>query len=152
MKLKPFIKSDRIVIGLKDGDRRSVLAQLIQPIDDGTLDDPGRFLNDLIRREDELTTVMENGVAFPHARSVVVRRLFIVIGIVNDGSAISFGPDPDIRSKLFFCIGVPAFAPTAHIPLLQALANYVQDENRVEKIVASRIPSEVVKRLSTFKG
>ena len=153
MKLKPFVTSDRIIIGLKKGDRKSVLEQLIHPIeDDGTITDTDRFLDDLIKREDELTTVMENGVAFPHARSTAVRRLFLVIGVADEENAITFGPDPDVASRLFFCIGVPSFAPTAHIPVLQALANYVQDMTRVEKLVGSRIPSEIVKRLSTFKG
>ena len=153
MKLKPFVKSDRIVIGLKKGDRKSVLEQLIQPMNgEGAIDDTEKFLDDLIKREEELTTVMENGVAFPHARSTTVRRLFLVIGVADEENAMAFGPDPEVKSRLFFCIGVPSFAPTAHIPVLQALANYVQDMARVEKLVASRIPSEIVKRLSTFKG
>lgn len=153
MKLKPFVISERVIIGVKPGDQREVLSQLIQPlVDDGdVLSNPDEFLNGLIRRELELTTVMENGVAFPHARSTAVKRLCLTIGIASD-APIAFSPDTTQTSQLFFCIGVPSFAPTAHIPILQALANYVRSQSRVDRLLSCRIPSEVVKRLSTFKG
>jgi mannitol/fructose-specific phosphotransferase system IIA component (Ntr-type) len=151
MKLKPFITKDRIIIGLEPGDRREIMRQLAQPIVDAEcIEDLELFLDHLETREDQITTVMENGVAFPHARSQTVRRLCVVVGVTEAG--IQFGPDKNQKSNLFILIGVPSFAPTAHIPILQVLANYARDPKRVERLVASKTPSQIVRSLANLKG
>ncbi len=154
MKLKPFVITERIILGLENGDQRHVLKQLVAPMAaaGNILADEEQFLDDLIAREEEVTTVMENGVAFPHARSAVVNRLCLTIGVADEENAVTFNPESDMTSRLFFCIAVPAFAPTAHIPILQSLATYARDLKRVERLLKSKTPSQVVKKLATFKG
>ncbi len=153
MKLKPFIMSDRIILGLNDGSQEDVLRQLIQPlVDAGNLiSDPDKFIHDLLEREKQVTTVMENGVAFPHTRSEAVNRLCLTVGVAEpDG--IHFNPENDAVSRLFFCIGVPAFAPTAHIPILQSLASFAREEKRVERLLGSKTPSQITRSLGNYKG
>ena len=99
-------------------------------------------------REDQVTTVMENGVAFPHTRSETVKRLCVVVGTSEEG--LQFGPES--KSNLFILIGVPSFAPTAHIPILQILANYARDPKRVERLISSKTPSQIVRSLANLKG
>lgn len=152
MKLKPFLKADRIVLGLKDGSRSSVLGQLIEPlIAADIVSDGDAFLADLERREAEITTVMDNGVAIPHARSHAVRSLGLVVGLAGE-EGIHFHPDGEVCSHLFFCIAVPSFAPTAHIPMLQSLAHFARDPNRVSKILASGTAAAAARYLGSYKG
>ncbi|MCJ8329896.1 MAG: PTS sugar transporter subunit IIA [Lentisphaeria bacterium] len=151
MKLKPFVTSDRIVIGLKQGTRREILEQLIAPIEDSNcINDSELFLDDLEKREDQVTTVMDNGVAFPHARSTAIDRMCLVVGVAEKD--IHFNTSDKIDSRLFFCIGVPARSPTAHMPILQSLANYVKDEKRRDRLIACTLPSQLVKYLANYKG
>jgi mannitol/fructose-specific phosphotransferase system IIA component (Ntr-type) len=151
MKLKPFVVSERVVVGLTDGPRREVLEQLIKPlVDGGAVTDAKQFLDDLGAREEQVTTVMENGVAFPHTRSVAVGRLCLVVGLAE--KAIHFSPDRSLVSRVFFCLGVPTFAPTSHIPILQCLATFARDEKRVERLLECTTPSQVVKLLANYKG
>ena len=150
MKLKTFITTDRILLGVNQGSRREVLKELIQPLVKDYISDEEAFLDDLEAREDQVTTVMENGVAFPHARSENVKRLGVVVATAPDG--IQFGPEETGQSKLFIMIAVPSFAPTAHIPILQILANYVKDQKRVDRLVASTTPSQIVRSLANLKG
>lgn len=154
MKLKPFILPERIVIGIQPGSQEDVLKQLSEPlISAGNLiTSADKFLEDLLKREREVTTVMENGVAFPHTRSTAVSRLCLVIGLTPPDAPIKFNPEGEADSRLFFCIGVPAFAPTAHIPILQSLANFARDDKRVERLMKSKTPAQVVRKFATFKG
>ena len=137
MKLKPFVSADKVVLNLESGSQGDILKQLMLPLVKvgNMIANEEEFLSDLITRENEVTTVMENGIAFPHARSEAVNRLCLVVGLAPDG--IQFSPEKGNTSKVIFLIGVPSFAPTAHIPILQSLATFAKDEVRLEKLLAA---------------
>lgn len=152
MKLSNFLSADRIILNFAADSQRHALDQLVQPmIQHEAVRDPEAFIQDLLRREQEITTVMDNGVALPHARSHAVRRLALTVGIAAE-PGIVFGEDGDLHSHLFFCIAVPAYAPTAHIPMLQLLAKFSRDPKRVEKLMKSKTPSVASRYLGNFKG
>ena len=150
--LKAFMKPSRVVKGLYDAPQRDILSQLAKPLfEDGVILDAEQFIDDLERREAEITTVMDNGVAFPHARSNAVKTLGLVVGLADENGIHSI-PGSDVRSRLFFCIAVPAFLPTAHIGMLQALAKFARDQHRVEKILSSKTAAVASRYLASYKG
>jgi mannitol/fructose-specific phosphotransferase system IIA component (Ntr-type) len=152
MNLKPFLTADRIIMDVQSGSQRDIFTALIQPLIDAEIvTDADEFLADLERREAECTTVMDHGVAIPHARSHAVKRLGLTVGLVPAADGISFDPDSD-PVILFFCIAIPSYAPTAHIPLLQALAKFSRDDKRVAKVLVSKTPAVAARYLSSFKG
>lgn len=152
MKMKPFLNAQKVALGLTGATPREFLEALTKPlVKDGIVTDGERFVQDLESREKQLTTVMENGVALPHARSPVVRRVGLTVGVVK-GDGVRFDPDSDALVRIFFCIAVPTFAPTAHLPLLQAVAAFARDPKRLEKLAASKTPGAAVKQLTTFSG
>jgi len=152
MDFKKFLNLDKILLGITADDQKKILSVLIEPLSkENIVNDADVFLEDILRREAEITTVVENGVAIPHARSHAVTRLSLVVGI-TDGNGIAFNPNSDIKCNLFFCIAIPSFAPTSHIPLLQLLASFAHNPKRVEKLIQSKKPASVLKSLCTFKG
>ncbi len=152
MNLSTFLAADRIVLGLTAATPREVLEKLVDPmVKADIVSDPERFLADLERREAEITTVMENGVVIPHARSNAVKRLGLCVGIASEPGII-FNPEAGVLSRLFFCIAVPAFAPTAHMPLLQRLAKFAREPQRVERLLKSKTASIGSRYLGSYKG
>lgn len=152
MNFKNFLDTDKILFGLTADNQRSAMEKLISPLAKaGNITDPEVFLKDLQQRETEVTTVMDNGVAIPHARSHVVKRLALVVGLLDE-KGVRFNPDSDVESRLIFCISIPQFAPTSHLPLLQTLAKFSQDPKRVEKVLNYKTINGVIRFLSSFKG
>jgi len=152
MKLATFLAADKIILNFTATSQHDVLRQLVAPLVAAqVVSDSEVFIADLLRREAEFTTVMDNGVALPHARSNAVRRLGLSVGIAAE-PGILFGEESDVRSRLFFCMAVPAYAPTAHIPLLQALAKFSRDPSRVDKLLKSKTPSVASRYLVNFKS
>lgn len=152
MNLRSFLGAEKFVMNLAGTSQRETLTALIQPLlAAGIVTDGEAFLTDLESREAQITTVMDNGVALPHARSHAVRRLGLTVGLTSP-EGVTFHPGSEQRSYLFFCIAVPSFAPTAHIPLLQALAKFARDPNRVEKLLSSKSPGVASRYLCAFKG
>ena len=126
--------------------------QLIQPlVDDGLVTNAADFLVDLERRENEITTQLEHGVAFPHARSMAVKRVALAIGIAPE-PGIEFNPEATEPCRVFFLMAVPSFAPTAHFSLLRKLANFAHDEKQLAKFLVAKTPTQAIRCLTTFKG
>ena len=152
MNIKTFLDTDRILLGFTAENQKTALEKLVSPlVKGGFVTDSEVFLNDLQRREDEITTVIDNGVAMPHARSHSVNRLVLAVGLANE-EGIQFGPNDETECRLIFCIGIPHFAPTSHLPLLQLLAKLSHDPKRVDKILSYKTATGVINFLTAFKG
>ncbi len=150
--INTLLPVSHVIMPLTGETRNEIFTNLAAPlINDGIIEKPKVFIDDLERRESQLTTQVENGVALPHARSRTVKRLGLVIGLAP-APGLCFNLETKGLSKVFFLIAIPAFAPTAHLPLLQKLANFAKDEARREKLFAAADAKQVVKMLNTYKN
>jgi mannitol/fructose-specific phosphotransferase system IIA component (Ntr-type) len=146
--IRALLSREHIVFELAGASRRDILRALTEPLAaESAVTSIEEFLNDLEAREDEITTQIGDRVALPHARSAAVRRLALVVGIA-DKSGLAFNPEVSETCRLFFLIGVPALAPTAHLPLLQHLANFAHDSQRVARLLAATNHAQVVRCLA----
>lgn len=151
LELKTFIHQDQVVFGLRPGTREEIIRQLAEPlIQKKLVSDPDQFINDVLKREDQISTVMENQTAFPHARSSAVSRLTLSVGMVLDPAGIQFGPEGTAPTRTFFLVAVPAYAPTAHLPLLQQLASFAHDPQRIEKFIRQKSAGLAARMLCAF--
>ncbi len=152
MDLKALLPRQHVLFHVEGRNRREILRALVRPlVQDGLVVDERSFINHLERREDEITTQLDRGIAFPHARSEAARRLALVVG-VTDEPGLVFNVEREDLCRVFFLIAVPSFAPTAHLPVLQFLANFAHQRPRVEKLLSAKTPAQLIRVLATFKG
>ncbi len=159
MKLKNFIQTNQVKFNLTGENEEEILSQLIEPLEKNkVVNNPNKFMQDVLDREKQLTTVLANGIAFPHARSTAVTRMAISVGIADD-PGLMFGSDfvnasgiiyQNAPVKIFFLIAVPSFAPTAHLPILQTLAKFIKDEERMAKFLKQRTPGLAARMLGAY--
>jgi mannitol/fructose-specific phosphotransferase system IIA component (Ntr-type) len=117
---------------------------------DGIVTDEAVFLADLLQREEQVTTAMEGGIAFPHARSHGVKKLGLTIGIAA-GEGLVFTSDGASDVRLFFCIAIPATASYSHIPLLSMLARFSRDQKCLEKLFSYKTPAGAINFIAGYK-
>jgi len=86
--------------------------------------DLAAFVRQLIRRESETPTGLENGCALPHARSAVVEEIVLVVG--RSREPIDFGA-ADGPARLFFLFGVPEHCITQYLKLVARLSALLKD-------------------------
>ena len=152
MDIKALLPVTHVLLGLRADDRRDLLRQLVAPLAaDLAVTDPEQFTMDIERREAQVTMQVENGIALPHARSNAVRRLALAVGIAI-GEGLAYTDDAEIPCWVCFLIAVPAFAPTAHLPLLQHLANFSQDAQRIARLCACDTAARAARQIISFKG
>jgi fructose PTS system EIIBC or EIIC component len=151
MDIKVMLPREHVLLELRGDDRRSILRALSAPlVRENIVIDAEAFLDALDAREEQITTQAPGGIAFPHARSQVVRRLALTVGVAT-APGLAFSAVSPERCRLFFLIAVPPAAPTVHLPLLRYLSTFVQEEKRVSRLLEAQTPAQVIRVLAALK-
>ena len=81
--------------------------------------------SDLVRRRElASTTLAENGVAFPHARTDLIKQIVLAAGRSEHGIA---WPDQNGRAHLIFLIGVPQNLISDYVVVIGTIARTTKD-------------------------
>jgi mannitol/fructose-specific phosphotransferase system IIA component (Ntr-type) len=100
-----LLDEKQVILRLRSRKLQNALREIIQVLaQNGKISDGETFLEEVLAREQAHPNVVENGVAFPHARTDLVDE--IVIGIGRSRAGIPIGADQQ-RARLIFVIGVP---------------------------------------------
>ena len=153
MDLTRLLPANHCLVNISPINREDAYKQLIQPlVDTGIIVDPEQFLTNLEDREKQITTVVGNGVAIPHARTVSATRLGLSVGFLPEGNSFKFSDEDSVESvSLMFLIAIPSFAPASHLPLLQHIAKFIRYDKKVAKLMKSKTPAATAKYLHSFK-
>lgn len=109
-----------VVLDAEARDRETLIHCLASRLADcADVIDLEAFTRQLIRRELETPTGLENGCALPHARSSVVEEIVLVVG--RSREPIDFGA-ADGPARLFFLFGVPEHCITQYLKLVAKLS------------------------------
>ena len=103
------------------------------------------FLEQVLAREQTHPSVVENGVAFPHARTDLVDE--IVIGVGRSRAGIPFGENRQ-RAHLVFVIGVPERMLSDYLVCLGTLARLVRDETTRSRLLSAETRHDFIEALT----
>lgn len=107
--------------------------------------DPVGFIEQVRAREAAVSTATPDHVAFPHARTDAVGRLFLVIGRSETG--ISFRRDLPIV-HLVFLIGAPVNAITDYLGCVAWLAKRVRIPENRKTLMHAESPEGFLKTIA----
>ena len=124
---------------------REIVDVLASDISGRKIDQPEAFLEQVLAREQTHTSVVENGVAFPHARTDLVDE--IVIGVGRSRAGIPFGENQQ-RAHLIFVIGVPERLLSDYLVCVGTLARLVKDETIRSRLINVGTPHEFIEALT----
>ena len=98
----------------------------------------------MLAREQTHPSVVEHGVAFPHARTDLVDE--IVTGVGRSRAGIPFGENQQ-RAHLIFVIGVPERLLSDYLICVGTLARLVKDETVRSRLLNAQTPREFIEAL-----
>ena len=124
---------------------REIVGVLASEIGGRKIAGPEAFLEQVFAREQIHPSVVENGVAFPHARTDLVDE--IVIGVGRSRAGIPFGENEQ-RAHLIFVIGVPERMLSDYLVCVGTLARLVKDETIRSRLLNAETPHEFVETLT----
>jgi mannitol/fructose-specific phosphotransferase system IIA component (Ntr-type) len=124
--LPELLDERQVVLRLRSRKLSNALSEIVQLLAlNGKVDDQDKFLEQVFAREQTHPSVVENGVAFPHARTELVNE--IVIGIGRSRAGIPMGPQQQ-RAQLMFVIGVPERLLNDYLVCVGTLVRLVRDD------------------------
>jgi mannitol/fructose-specific phosphotransferase system IIA component (Ntr-type) len=123
---------------------REIVDVLASDISGRKIDKPEAFFEQVLAREQVHPSVVENGVAFPHARTDLVDE--IVIGVGRSRAGISFAENQQ-RAHLIFVIGVPERLLRDYLVCVGTLARLVKDETIRSRLRSAKTPHEFIEAL-----
>ena len=125
---------------------REIVDVLASDISGRKIDKPEAFLEQVLAREQTHPSVVENGVAFPHARTELVDE--IVIGVGRSRAGISFGENQQ-RAHLIFVIGVPERLLSDYLVCVGTLARLAKNETTRSRLLNAETPHEFIEALTS---
>jgi mannitol/fructose-specific phosphotransferase system IIA component (Ntr-type) len=112
---------------------------------DEQIADPDRFVQELLARERDSPSVVDEGVVFPHARTDLVTE--IVLGIGRSRGGIVFGKGG--RARLIFVVGVPQRLVNDYLICVGALARLLKDDVVRNRLLSADTPEQFIDILRT---
>jgi fructose PTS system EIIBC or EIIC component len=88
-----------------------------------------------LNREFLMSTAMEHGIAFPHARMGGVPRLCFALG--RCAEPISWGKNDGVEIRLVFLTAVPPTNSTGYIHLISGLARFAKNREMLSRLLGA---------------
>ena len=143
--LSELLDEKQVILRLRSRKLANALRE-ISPLlaQNGKIEDAETFVREVLGREQEHPSVVENGVVFPHARTDLVDE--IVIGIGRSRAGIAVGPNRQ-RARLIFVIGVPERLVNDYLICVGTLVRLTKDDAIRTTLLEAQTPRQFLDAL-----
>jgi len=143
--LADLLDEKQIELDLRSRTRDEALREIVDLLQaTGKISDAQLFLHAVIDRERTASTVAEHGIAFPHARTDLVKELVLGIGRSKEGVRFENPADP---VRLIFVIGVPKQMIQDYLVCVGAIARLAKDESIRASLLEAKTKAEFMEQL-----
>lgn len=123
--LVDLLDKKQIALNLRAQTQAEAMNEIVQLLAaNGKIDNPARFLQEVLAREKTNSTFAADGVAFPHARTELLDEF--VLGIGRSAAGIPWTGRGE-HAHLIFLIGVPKQLVNDYLVVIGAIARTTKD-------------------------
>ena len=145
-----FLSPNLIKVNMQAESRDEAVRELAELLfQERVLKDKERYIQDVLEREAQVSTDLENGVALPHGKSETVLRP--AVAIRTSARGIRFSGE-GTSSRVIFLIAMPDQADDTHITLLSGITSRLLDNACLERIKGAAEPEEILAALTEEKA
>jgi len=140
--IQGILNQDSIIMEMKSETKEQVIKELINVLDKNKkIKNKKVAYNAVMEREVTMSTGMEKGLAFPHAKTNAVKEMVMAIGLKHKG--INFKSIDGKPSKIFILILSPKAVSGPHIQLLAGLASILKEKQARSQLLSCKNKKEV---------
>ena len=133
MKITDFLGEDEIEPSLKAGDKKGLIKEMVENlVKAGKIKKKNEIIKALKEREELGTTGIGDGVALPHAKSRVIKELFIAFGRSREG--IDFDSLDKIPVRFFFLLVSPPDEAGPYLKMLARISRIMKNAHFRERL------------------
>ncbi|EKV57063.1 PTS system fructose subfamily transporter subunit IIC [Brachyspira hampsonii 30446] len=140
--LKDVITLDCIDVDLKGKTKLEIIDEMVDILyKNGRLNDKEEYKKEILKRESQSSTGMEEGIAIPHGKTKAVKIPTVAIGISKQG--VDYESLDGEPSHLFFMIAAPENSNDSHIELLSKITTMLLEDDIREALLNAKTKEEV---------
>lgn len=141
--LKDVITLDCINTDLKGTTKSEIIDEMVDILyNNGKLNDREEYKQEILKREAQSSTGMEEGIAIPHGKTKAVKIPTVAIGISKKG--VDYESLDGEPSHLFFKIAAPENPNDSHIELLSKITTLLLEDDIREALLNAKSKEEVL--------
>lgn len=144
MKITELLSKDTIILNLKSKTKTEVIDELVNKLyDAGRLNDKEEYKKAILKREEEFSTGVGDGVAIPHAKTSAVKLPSLAFGYSKEG--IDYDSLDGQPAHIFFMIAGQDNADNEHLETLSRLSVMLMNEDFKRKIPTIKTEEDLLR-------
>ncbi len=146
MRIRDILQDSAVIVGLRADTKKAVLEEMVSVLDEqGALTDRQKMLEVLLARESLGSTGIGQGIAIPHGKSPVAKRLAAVCGVSKTG--VDFDALDDEKVFVLFLLVAPEQEAGQLLKALARVSALLKDKYFRKALISSEKIEDVTKIL-----
>lgn len=142
MDIRSLLMKDIMIMDLKATTKSEVIDEMVHNYyEHGIIDDEDLYKKDIIKREEEGSTGMGDGIAIPHAHDAAVKKP--AVQFARSVAGVDYDSMDGQPAHLFFMIAAPEGRDNTHLQALAALSQVLMNPDVVTALKAADTPDKV---------
>ena len=142
MDIRSLLMKDIMIMDLKATTKSEVIDEMVHNYyEHGIIDDEDLYKKDIIKREEEGSTGMGDGIAIPHAHDAAVKKP--AVQFARSVAGVDYDSMDSQPAHLFFMIAAPEGGDNTHLQALAALSQVLMNPDVVTALKAADTPDKV---------
>ena len=142
MRITELLSKESIALGVKVDSKDAAIDYLVNLHDAaGNISDKKTYKEGILKREEEGSTAIGEGIAIPHSKNKAVKRPGLAAMTVPDG--VDYDSLDGQPSNLFFMIAAPESGSDVHLEVLSRLSMLLMDEDFRAVLAVTACPTGI---------
>lgn len=143
MKIRELVLEEDIILNLVCKNKEEAIMKMVENLERSkNLNSKEQCYEDILDRENQISTGVGQGIAIPHTQSASVKKCKITIAKLKN--SVDWETLDGTKVKLVILITVPIESKEAHLKILASLAEKLMDETLCEKLHNAKTEKEVL--------
>lgn len=141
MKITDLISKDAIDLNVRIQTKKELIKKAVELMaQNGNIKDLNEYENLVLKREEEGTTGIGEGIAIPHGKGDCITKPGLAAMVISDGA--DFDALDGNKVNLVFLIAVPDTKDNVHLDVLSRLSNLLMDASLRDKLLNAKSKEE----------
>lgn len=150
MSIAELLTEQQVSMDLKGESKREVIEELLDLlVKNNNVQEREIALNDLLEREQYLSTGLENGLAVPHAKTGAVNELMVSFGLSRKG--LDFDSLDNQPAHFIFLVLSPRDTSGPHIKVLAQITRNFRENEVAQNLLNAGSQQELFEVIQNFK-
>lgn len=149
MRITQLLTKDTIVLNMNSKEKQQAIEELVNQLDRaGKLSNREDFKAAILKREEQSTTGIGEGIAIPHAKTKAVKNPAIAFGKSQAG--VNYESLDGNPAHLFFMIAAPEGANNTHLEALARLSSILMKQEVRDELLAAKSVEDVLNTINRY--